>query len=111
MIPAFREKYEAICADQHWFAKYREEIGFASYYLYHHMDWSPRIWSQIKNAKIQLVSTVLPAATQEIEWYRDRVYKKHAESSSESVSAEYDMETLIKFAHEAVCKYREWLDR
>lgn len=109
MLPAFQQKYENKSTDQQWFFKYRDEIGLASYYLYHHMNWAPQIWAQIKNADLSSISSVLPITQQENEYYRDRVYSRHAQSNSDSLSSEYDEERLLTFTYETAYKFWEWL--
>lgn len=109
MIPAFQQKYKNNCAYQHWFIKYREEIGLASYYLYHHIDWAPKIWDQILNADLSSMTSVLPITQYESEWYRDRVYQKHSESNFNSISLEYNEEQLLDFSRKTAAKYMKWL--
>lgn len=111
MIPAFQQKYKNSSAFQHWFIKYREETGLASYYLYHHIDWLPQIWAQILNADLSIIKSQLPITQYEIEWYRDRVYKKHSESNINSVSLEYNEEQLLEFSRKTAHKYMEWLSQ
>ena len=38
--------------DRQWFLSYREEIGFATYYLYHRLSWAGKVWQSIKSAKL-----------------------------------------------------------
>lgn len=109
MIPAFQQKYKDNCEYQHWFIKYREETGLASYYLYHHIDWAPHIWGQILKADLSSVTSALPITQYENEWYRDRVYRKHSESNFNSVSLEYNEEQLLDFSRKTALKYMEWL--
>jgi hypothetical protein len=109
MIPAFQQKYENNCVDQDWFIKYREEISLASYYLYHHTDWAPQIWIKILNADLSSIVSVLPITQHETEWYRKRLYSRHAESNFNSVSAEYDKEQIMSFSRKTVLKYKEWM--
>ncbi len=109
MIPAFEQKYRESREGQQWFAKYREEIGLASYHLYHHLDWTPHIWDQILKTDLSLLISDLPITKHEIQWFRDRVYRKHSESHLSSVSLEYNKEQLLDFARKTALKYMEWI--
>ncbi|MDP4182577.1 MAG: hypothetical protein Q8942_15995 [Bacillota bacterium] len=108
MIPAFQKKYINDGDCQNWFIKYREETSLASYYLYHHSDWAPKIWAQILNADLSIIKSELPITQNDIEWYRERVYKRHSESDINSVSLEYNAEQLIDFSRKTARKYLEW---
>lgn len=109
MIPAFQQKYKNNSAYKDWFIKYREETGLASYYLYHHIDWAPQIWAQILNADLSIIESELPINQYEIQWYRERVYRKHSESDINSVSLEYSKDRLLDFSRKTAHKYMEWL--
>lgn len=105
MIPAFRQKY----IFQDWFIKYREETALASFYLYHHMDWTYQIWTQISNADLSSNLQKFPVSQYEIERYRTWVYKRHSESNIDSVSQEYPEELLLTFSITTAQKYRQWI--
>ncbi|KNY25650.1 hypothetical protein [Pseudobacteroides cellulosolvens] len=109
MIPAFKEKYINNSACENWFVKYREETGLASYYLYHHIDWAPRIWAQIINADLSVIKTELPITQYDMDSYRERVYKRHSESNINSISLEYNEEKIFNFCKNTARKYMEWL--
>lgn len=108
MYKSFQQKYENITTDQHWFSKYREELGFASFYLYHHLDWAPQLLNQIKNTDLSSISSGLPISQQEIEGFRDRVYDKHTLSDPASISSEFNEALLLNFARETAQKYKAW---
>ena len=109
MIPAFQQKYKNSSALHDWFIKYREETALASFYLYHHMDWSPQIWAQILNADLSIITSELPITQYEAEWYRDALYRRHSESNNNSLSQEYTEEQLLDFSRKTAHKYMEWL--
>lgn len=111
MIPAFQDKYKNSSAFQDWFVKYREETALASFYLYHHMDWVPQIWNQILNADLSTITLELPITQCEAELYRERLYRRHSESSNNSVSQEYTEEQLLDFSRKTAHQYMEWLRR
>ena len=106
MIPAFQKKYNI----PDWFVKYRGETALASFYLYHHMDWAPKVWTQILKADLSSIPTTLPITQYDVELYRDRLYKRHSESKADSVSLEYDEELLLNFSQTTSCKYKKWIE-
>lgn len=108
MIPAFQNKYKNSSAFEDWFIKYRGETALASYYIYHHMDWAPQIWTQILNADLSTIKSELPITQYDVELYRDRVYRRHSESDKNSVSQEYTEEQVLDFSRETACKYIKW---
>jgi len=105
MIPAFQRKYSI----HDWFIKYREETALASFYLYHHMDWAPKVWAQILKADLSGIPLDMPITQYEAEWFRDRLYKRHSESKIDSVSLEYKQELLLDFSRKTADKYREFM--
>jgi hypothetical protein len=105
MIPAFQQKYMS----QDWFDKYREETALASFYLYHHMDWAPKVWAQILKADLSSIPSTLPITQREAELYRDRLYKRHSESKIDSASHEYNEELLLDFCKQTANNYNEWI--
>jgi hypothetical protein len=110
MIPAFQQKCKENGTFEHWFTKYREETGLASYYLFHHTDWASELWAQILKADLSIISkSELPITQHEMELFRDRVYKRHSESNINSVSLEYKEEQLLDFCRKTARKYMEWL--
>ena len=109
MIPTFQHKYNKNSIIQDWFIKYREETALASFYLYHHMDWAPQIWTEILNTNLFTITTELPITQCEAEWYRDRLYKRHSESNINSASQEYNEEKLLDFSQRTAQKYMEFL--
>ena len=107
VFQAFRLKYENAPV-QPWFRTYRNEIGLATYYLYHHIDWAPAVFGQIKNTDMQDIPAILPVTGEELEQFRDRVHKKHTESDPASVSSEYSEEMMMRFARATARKFTEW---
>ena len=105
MITEFQQKYRI----QDWFVKYREETALASFYLYHHMDWTSKVWAQILKADLSSIPSELPITQCEAEWYRDRLYKRHSDSKMDSVSLEYNEELLLDFSRKTAQKYKEWI--
>lgn len=105
MISAFKKKY--ISSD--WFIKYREETALASFYLYHHMDWAQKVWTQILKADLSNISPTLPITQCDAELYRDRLYKRHSESKMDSVSLEYNEELLLDFCKKTADNYKNWI--
>lgn len=105
MIPAFQQKY----IFQDWFIKYREETALASFYLFHHMDWTYQLWTQILNADFASNVQDLPVSQYEVEMYRDRVYKRHSESNIDSLSSEYPEDLLLEFSRSTAHKYMQWI--
>ncbi|OQA13321.1 MAG: hypothetical protein BWY64_03677 [bacterium ADurb.Bin363] len=108
MIPPFQQKYKDNPAFQDWFLKYRQEIGLASFYLYHHLEWTSKIWSQILNADLSTISRDVPITQNEAELYRSIVYKKHSESSIHSFSIEYSKDLIFDFSKKTAEKYIDW---
>lgn len=109
MIPAFQQKYKNSSVFHDWFIKYREETALASFYLYHHMEWSPQIWTQILNADLSIITSELPIIQYEAEWYRDVLYRRHSESNNNLLSKEYTEEQLLDFSRKTARQYIEWL--
>ena len=105
MISAFKKKYSS----KDWFIKYREETALASFYLYHHMDWAPKVWAQIVKADLSNIPSTLPIPQCEAELYRDRLYKRHSESKKDSVSLEYNEELLSNFCKRTADNYSKWI--
>ena len=105
MISAFQKKYRI----QDWFIKYREETALASFYLYHHMDWAPKVWAQILKADLSHIPSELPITQCEAEWFRDRLYRRHSESKIDSISSEYTEEVLLDFTRKTAYRYGEWM--
>jgi hypothetical protein len=108
IIPKYQQDFEKQYPGQPWFFRYREEIGLASYYLSHHLDWAASIWARIKAADLSAVSSVLPVTSVELEEYRDRVYRKHTESDPASVSTYFTESAVHRFARETAAKFKEW---
>jgi hypothetical protein len=106
MIPVFQQKYMS----QDWFLKYRRETALASFYLFHHMDWTCQIWTQILNADFSRNDQEFPVSQYEVDRYRDQVYKRHSESNADSVSLEYREDLLLSFSLTTAHRYRQWLE-
>lgn len=109
-IPLFKEKCKKNNTISDWFIDYRKETTLASFYIYHNFDWSSHVWSKILNANLQTLSSTLPVTQADIELYRERLYKRHSDSTSTSYSFEYHKELLTQFSKETAKKYVKWLE-
>jgi hypothetical protein len=105
MIPTFQQKYII----QDWFIKYRKETALASFYLFHHMDWTCQIWTQILNADLSTGLQNFSVPQYEIERYSAQVYKRHSESKIDSISQEYPEDLLLAFSQSTAQKYKQWI--
>ena len=108
-ILEYRDWYISTYAGENWFPHYREEIGWVSYYLYHHLPWSKNIWSSIKDAKLVNINSSLPITLAENEWYRDRVARKHAESDPMQIPQLFTEDRIMDFSLSTANRYREWI--
>ena len=94
---------------ENWFMNYREDIGFASYYLHHSLSWAKEIWDLIKCSELNNIETSLPITTAENEWYRDRVARKHSESDQSQVPKFFTLDKIMDFSASTVNRYKEWI--
>lgn len=92
-----------------WFLSYREEIGFATYYLYHNLDWAKDIWNLIKCSQLNNINTSLPITITENEWYRDRVVRKHSESDTNQIPKFFTIDKIMDFSVSTANRYKEWI--
>ena len=103
----YKNWYEA--KQDGWFLCYREEIGFASYYLYHHLPWSEETWNLIKQTQLSEIKTSLPIVLDEIERYRDISAGRHSESDPNITPKFFTADKIKDFSENTVNKYREWV--
>lgn len=108
LLIEYKNWFESINKDDNWFLSYRNEIGLATYYLYHNLTWSRKIWDLIKYAQLSDINTSLPITLAQNEWYRDRVVSKHSESDSTQSPKFFIMDKLTDFSQITVNRYKEW---
>ena len=107
MIPPYRNEHEND-TDRNWFLKYREEIGVASFNLFHNLPWSKQVWEQIMSADLRDFAPRLPITSEEAESFRSHVFGRHSASPANSVSLAYPPGLVHRFAKETARKYLKW---
>ena len=93
-----------------WFSNYREEIGFASYYLYHNLSWAKEVWNLVNHSQLSNIKTSLPISISDVEWYRDRVFQKHSESDPTQLPKFFTIDKVINFSKATAARYKEWVN-
>ena len=94
---------------ENWFSGYRNEIGLATYYLYHHLPWAKQVWDLIKNADLSMINTSLPISQSDAGWYRDRVVARHFESEANIKPEFFTHDKILNFSQNTAARYKAWL--
>lgn len=94
-------------ANSDWFIPYRNEIGLATYHIFHREPWVREVWRKVMSAPLQAASVPLGATAEEVGWYRDRVDKKHSESA-DTPSTAFPPDMICVFAEKTAREYGLW---
>ena len=103
-----RNYFASIDKGEHWFNQYRNEIGLASYYLYHKLPWAKRMWQIIATTRLNTIETSLPVNPDDISGYRDRVCARHIESPPDIPPQFLCDEKITAFVDTVIDKYKKW---
>lgn len=90
-----------------WFPPYREQIGLASNWLYHNVDWAHEVWEKIINAPLAVANIDHSPAIEKMDLFRSGVLKKHQENNT-AMSEAFPLELLTQYAKETAARYRNW---
>lgn len=92
-----------------WFEPYRHEIALVGAWLYHHTDWSERVWRELMSYPLGNLKNNEYDIT-EIEKYIARNYSWHKDNAI-GPSLVFTPELIEKFTGRAVLNFRDWLDK
>ena len=101
----FTRRYEGYT----WFKPYRHELSLVGSWLYHHTDWSKKVWEELMSYPLEQIENN-EYDKYEIKDFLARNYKWHDENYIGS-SLFFTPELVEKFTNEAVNEFRDWLDK
>jgi RimJ/RimL family protein N-acetyltransferase len=90
-----------------WVQKYREEIGKASSYAYHHTDWASSIWEAISACDVSKYGNIPGATARECKNFIERNHRWHKETKTKR-SKEFSPKFIEKFINKTAKEYVEW---
>lgn len=110
-IESFKKYHRETEKNDDWFLPYREETGKISFYLFHNLPWSKKVWEQIMAVDINKIKTSLPINIEGLEYYRQFVFKSHSESDKTVQPGFFTIEILSDFTKTAAAKYKDWIGK
>ncbi len=90
-----------------WFRPYREEIGRATFWIFHHEPWAKEYWVRAQNAHLRDVDVEGGPSVADMLAYRDHVGAKHA-PMPDAPSAAFPPDLIDAFARETAARYIAW---
>ena len=103
-----RDYFISLGNEENWFSQYRNEIGLASYYLYHSLPWAKEMWQVIADTQLDKIETSLLITPVENSGYRDRVCARHIESPPDIPPKFLLDEKITAFVDAVIDKYKKW---
>lgn len=100
----FTKRYEGYT----WFEPYRHEIALTGAWLYHHTDWSERVWKELISYPLADFENN-KYDENEIKKFIVRNYKWHNENYI-GPSLYFTPELIEEFTSKVAVEFRDWLD-
>ena len=93
----------------HWFHPYRNEIALAGGWLYHHSEWSSKLWDDMASCQTSEYTDGYDADIENIQGYvcRNRIW--HMENDI-GPSLFYTPEYIEEFSEKVTSEFDNWLD-
>lgn len=103
------EKYKAGYTDFSWVAPYRNEISTASKWLYSRLDWSEKLWEDMKAVRENQYGEFMDTSSRDI---HDFLVRNHEQAGSfvAGPSDVYPPEYVEEFCSRMAVWFREWLE-
>jgi len=93
-----------------WFPVYRNEIALAGAWLYHHVDWSKKIWDEMLALPMSAYEHVQGLKKEAIFDFIERNSKWHAESNIGPSSA-FPPDFVEEFSSKAAVDFKNWFNK
>lgn len=94
--------------DGNWFFDYRNEIGIASAWLFHHIGWSRRAWDEMAACPMSAYGHVQWIVKEDVADFIDRNNKWHAENDIGPSSA-FTPDFIEEFTDKVAAEFKNWL--
>jgi hypothetical protein len=90
-----------------WFSKYREELGLAGSYAFHHTDWGKSVWAQMDSYDAAMYGKVDGATAEELKNFISRNNKWHNDNNI-GPSTAFTPEFIDEFTSKVADEYTIW---
>lgn len=104
-MKSFIEGYKG----ESWLQAYRHEIGLASAWLYHHTNWSQRVWDEMESYPTSLYKNTYGFDKEEIARLISNNHSWHSENNI-GPSTFYPPDFTEEFTSKIAIEFGEWLD-
>jgi hypothetical protein len=94
--------------DGSWFLPYRQEIALAGAWLFHHKDWSKKVWNEMLEYPISNCKDKHGIITGDLNAFINRSYKWHSESDI-GPSQYFTPDFVEEFTSRVALDFKEWL--
>lgn len=103
-----REKFTKEYEGYTWFEPYRHEIALAGAWLYHHTDWSERVWKELMAYPLEKLKNN-EYDIDEIEKHIALNYSWHSDNDI-GPSLFFTPELIEEFTSRVVLEFKDWLE-
>ena len=101
-----RQKYINMVGDE-WFATYRNELGFAGSYAFHHTDWAKQLWHDMDSLDVSCYGTTPRTSADDVKIHVNRNNKWHNDNITEPSQA-FPPELIDSFTTQIAKEYIDW---
>jgi hypothetical protein len=95
--------------DVNWFTNYRHEIALAGDWLFHHTEWSRKVWNEMIEYPLSEYSEVHGIIKEDVADLIIRNYKWHIENNIGPSSA-FTPEFIDEFSDKVAIDFKSWLN-
>jgi len=90
-----------------WFSEYRNELGFAGSYAYHHTDWAKELWDQMERCNTSDYGYIPGATAVGLGEFISRNKKWHNDNETEASTA-LPPQLIDEFVEHTAEEYTKW---
>ena len=94
--------------DNNWFQPYRNEIGLASAWLFHHTDWGTKVWDEMTECPMSAYENGHGIVKQDVANFINRNNKWHIENDI-GPSTAFTPDYVEEFTSKVAINFKNWL--